>query len=711
MLLKGLNKDQEQSVLETEGYVRIIAGAGSGKTRVLSHRYAHLVSNLGISTKNILCVTFTNKAAQEMRKRIRNLIGDYDTAYIATFHGFCVTVLREDISTVNYPKQFIILDNEDKKTILRKIYDDCKITQSDITFTKAIEFIDKNKNIEFLINFNEQEVLKKYNDYKNKDNIKEKILYGYLYEQKKSFGLDFNDLISFTLHIFKNNQSILKKWQERLQYIMVDEFQDVSRYQYGLVKLLSDYHKNLFIVGDPDQTIYSWRGAKPEYIIDFDKFFPNSKTFFLNKNYRSTPEILGVANSLISKNKDRIPKDLSAIKSSSTPVVYNHLKTSLLEANWVANEIKTLLQQNISVDDIAILYRAHYVSRSLEEALLKEKIPYSIYSGISFYERKEIKDVLSYLRFSLYKDDISFSRIINTPKRNIGKKKIEFLQEYANRNNCSLFLSLKQNINEKIFTGTKAKEFLILFEEIENPIKNAHLTDILEFVLLNSGYEEFLRNDGEQERLDNLAELKQSIIDYENHCGEKVELSEYLQQLSLLTNSDKDTDKSSSVKLMTIHTAKGLEFPYVFVCALSEGIFPSHNVKTNYELEEERRLAYVAFTRAQSKLYLSDAEGFNFDDTFRYPSRFLFDIDSKLITFITKLEKSYKNDALRYIDIYNKLADVKHSQTYKIGEEINHNYFGKGKIQKYNINDDTYVVIFEKFETPRTIKLIKRINC
>ena len=312
--INNLNEKQLEAMSETEGYVRVIAGAGSGKTRVLTYRYAHLVNELGIATRNILCVTFTNKAAQEMRQRIRKLIGDKDTSYITTFHGFCVQVLREDIHVLNYPKEFVILDNEDQKSLLRKIYEDCNLSSTNLSFKKALEYINDVKShtdyVSGLVNLDESKLKDLYNEAKQSNNVNEKILQGYYYEQKKCYGLDFNDLIKFTLEIFIRDKSIREKWQQRLQYIMVDEFQDVSMKQYGLVSILSDYHKNLFIVGDPDQTIYSWRGASPNFLVNFDRNFPNVKTIILNRNYRSTPNILDVANSLIEKNKNRIPKNL-----------------------------------------------------------------------------------------------------------------------------------------------------------------------------------------------------------------------------------------------------------------------------------------------------------------------------------------------------------------------------------------------------------------
>lgn len=424
-LLCQLNQAQLEAVTSTEGFIRVIAGAGSGKTRALSHRFAFLVNEIGILPGNILCVTFTNKAANEMRHRIHNLIADNDTGYINTFHGFCVSILQEDSHAIQYPKNFLVLDNQDIDSMLKIIYEERGLTLRHKTFSKARDMIEMYKLERYpnyyldLITMSLDTLRQKYLGATDVNDI---IFYGYLYQEKKCFGLDYNDLLKFSLYIFEKNKEIRLKWQKRLEYIMIDEFQDIDKIQYQLMKVLCGYHKNLFIVGDPDQTIYSWRGADINYLLNFGKAFPDVKTIMMNENYRSTPQILSVCNSLIDKNKNRMKKDLLPMCHSKNSVLYYHGDTSEEESDWIADQIIKLHKKDISYKDITILYRAHYVTRTLEETLLKKKIPYSIYSGIQFFERMEVKDALSYLRMITYKDDLSFLRIVNVPKRNIGKK-------------------------------------------------------------------------------------------------------------------------------------------------------------------------------------------------------------------------------------------------------------------------------------------------
>lgn len=703
-LLRNLNNQQLEAVTTTEGYVRVIAGAGSGKTKALTHRYAYLVNELGVSTSNILCATFTNKAANEMKKRIREMIGDNDTGFICTFHGFCVQLLREDIHTMNYPKNFVVMDTEDTETILKTVYEVSNIQSRSYTFDMARKDINlfkvSGKAIPYFLELDSQKLKI---EYENEHDIKKKIILGYLYEERKCYGLDFDDLITFAVYILEHFPEKRKKWQERMQYVMVDEFQDVSKLNYRLADILSGYHKNLFVVGDPDQTIYSWRGAKIEYIMDFDKIHENTKTIILNKNYRSSSDILNASNSLIKKNKNRIAKDLIATKESNVPTFFYHAITTKLEAEWIAKQIKILLESGNKYSDIAILYRAHFVSRSIEEVFLKKKVPYVLYSGIEFYKRKEIKDILSYLRMVLYADDLSFQRVINEPKRNIGKKRITFLKEYAELHNTSMYNALKNNFEHKLFISTGANEFIILVEKYAQLYKEMKVSDIMTALLDESGYEAMLRQAGEQERLDNLSELKQSVFEFEKTAGEENTLEEYIQSIALFTNSDKD-EKKEAVKMMTIHTAKGLEFPYVFVCGLNEGIFPNKHVDTLEKLEEERRMAYVAYTRAENILFLSDAEGLNYDGSFRYPSRFIFNTDKEYLNYVTELEERLIDDSTKYIQV-NEEKICSPQVKFQIGDYVEHKVFGVGEIIDIKKDTSSIVVRFEKSKTERNLSL------
>lgn len=705
-ILDRLNRSQTEAVTATEGYIRVIAGAGSGKTRALSHRFAFLVNEIGILPGNILCVTFTNKSANEMRQRIHNLTGDNDTGYINTFHGFCVSVLQEESYAVQYPKSFLVLDNSDIDSMLKIIYEERGLTLRNMTFSSARDMIEIRKlykEPEYYQDMITMSIDQIYEKYMQATETSEIIFYGYLYQEKKCFGLDYNDLIKFTLYIFENNEEIKQKWQKRLEYIMIDEFQDIDDLQYRLMCVLCGYHKNLFIVGDPDQTIYTWRGANVKYLLDFHRNFPDVQTIMMMENYRSTPEILRAANSLISKNLLRMKKDLIPTLPSGGSVICCHGENQEKEALWMAEQIKILKEKGVPYKDITILYRAHYLTRSIEQVFLKEEIPYTIYSGVQFFGRMEIKDALSYLRMIAYRDDLSFLRIANVPKRNLGERRMKFIQEYAGENSCSLYEALCWNLDQDIFKGTKAGEFVQLIESFAANYQDRPVSEILSAVLDLSGYERMLRTEGNQERLDNLAELKQSVYEYETTCGEEAMLEHYLAHVALFSNSDAQPEHDK-VKLMTVHTSKGLEFSYVFLCGMNEGIFPSRKTKTREGMEEERRLAFVAMTRAKKRLYLSEAKGRNLDGSPRYPSRFILDIDQNLLEYDRKPEEGLIKEAREYIELSSRclLTDEAPSH-YPIGQKILHKIFGPGTIVDVDTEKSAYAILFDGMETPRTI--------
>lgn len=702
--LSTLNERQLDAVTTTEGYVRIIAGAGTGKTKALTHRYAYLVNELGISTSNILCVTFTNKAAREMSKRIRQMIGDSDTGYICTFHGFCVKLLREDIHAINFPQNFVVMDDEDTEEILKTVYENAHIQSRTYTFDSARDHITALKSqmlhIPYLAEIGNEKLLA---DYEKAEKVEDKVFLGYLYEQKKVYGLDYDDLITIALYILQTDETKRIKWQERMMYVMVDEFQDVSSSQYALAEILSGYHRNLFIVGDPDQTIYTWRGAQIEYILEFDETHENTRTIFLDTNYRSTPEILAVSNSLIEKNKKRLPHRLEAYKESGRRPIYIHSRTTGDEAQWMTSEIQRLVSEGASYNEMAVLYRSHFVSRNIEESFIKAKIPYTLYSGVEFYKRKEIKDVLAYLRMIVYSDDLSFRRVINEPKRNFGKKRMALVKAYAESHRCSLYNGLLDILEDKTIKSTGAAAFVDTIDAFKKTYKEKSLSDLVTEVLDQTGYEAMLRQSGEQERLDNLAEFKQSVDEYEKTSGEENTLEEYLQSIALYTNNDREKDKET-VSMMTVHTAKGLEFPYVFVCGMNEGIFPSKHVDTEERLEEERRMAYVAFTRAEKALYISDAEGLNYDESFRYPSRFIFNIDRDVIDYAQDLPKRLVDDAMSYIAA-NESRICPPDTELSVGDRVMHKVFGEGTITAMRTDIGCYVIKFDKMATERNLKI------
>lgn len=692
-ILKGLNENQLRAVKLTEGYVRVIAGAGSGKTKALTARYAYIVNKLGINSSNILCVTFTNKAAQEMKKRVKKIIApSYDVSLITTYHGFCVRMLREDINKIQYPKSFIVMDIEDQKTILREIFNELGYSSKEFTFKDVMRFIGEEKRgnyLNYVLNS------KKY----PKDNDKEEdafyvIFNKYIEKQQRNYALDFDDLIYYTLYIFNNHNDILEKWQKRLHYIQVDEMQDTSLNQLELIVLLSKYHQNLFVVGDPDQTIYEWRGAKPEFLVNFDKKFPNSKTVIMNENYRSTPNILKLGNHIIKNNKLRVDKDMITQNPEGFEVVHFHGKNEFEESLWIANEIKDLVKsKKIKYSEFAILYRANFISRSIEQAFIRENIPYTIFGGIRFFERKEVKDVIAFLRLLIFEDDFSFLRMINQPARGLGKKFIESLSALSEIQNTNLFQTLLNNINDTNLNKKGAVDFLNLISYLKEKSKEKSISDLAKEILDKSGLSKLYRTDGDEDRLQNIKELVSSMIVMETENKENINLEEYLQDISLYTDVDRKEDDYEKVKLMTIHTSKGLEFPYVFLAGFSEGIIPSAmSIKERRKkaIEEERRLTYVAITRAESMFYMTESEGYNFSTGLnKYPSRFLFEINEafyvrkgELNPEIIKEAKEQLKNSIENIEIYN------------VGDVVVHGVFQKGIIKELNHDKNEYTIDF-----------------
>lgn len=702
--LSQLNPAQREAATTTEGYIRVVAGAGSGKTKTLTARYMYLVDMLGISTANILCVTFTNKAAAEMKKRIRRQLPDQDLARITTFHGFCVSLLKEDCHVVGYPKTFLIMDEEDKKAMLSTVFEDLGITGRDITIQEAIDHIGWRKGgrgyVKTLIDSNMNHLLELT---QSASTLKDKILYRYFYEQRKCFALDFDDLIYFALYILNHSQEVREKWQQRLEYVMVDEFQDIDKDQYSLADILSGYHKNLFVVGDPDQTIYTWRGADVKFILEFPSRHPGAKTIYLNENYRSAPQILAASNALIEKNRERLEKRLTAVRDDNRKPLYFHAKTSALEADWITANMRALheAEEGLAYSDMGVLYRAHYVSRALEESLIKNKIPYILYSGVEFYKRKEIKDVLSYLRMVYHPDDISFLRTVNEPKRGVGRTRIAALKAYAAAKGCTLYDALLANLETESFRRSHAKDYARLIEKYRAIYDNMDLTDLLAGILHDSGYETMLRSAGEEERLDNLAELKQAIFDFTRKAGETVTLGNYLDHAALFTNMDTG-EKAQAVKLMTIHSAKGLEFPVVFLCGLSEGIFPGKRANTREKLEEERRLCYVAFTRARDRLFLSDAAGTSYDGSFRYPSRFLFNAEKENVDYAVPLEPGLEEKTQSIVRETEDLGEQRCVPSDVTGKRVRHPVFGAGTVIGVPRDGQGLIIQFDGIVTPRT---------
>ena len=703
-LLDGLNEAQREAVQSTEGYIRVIAGAGSGKTRALTRRFAYLVEGLGISPSNILCVTFTNKAANEMKARVTKLIGNEEpVSLVCTYHGFCVKVLREDINKLYYPKGFTIIDEQDQRTLLREIYDDLGITSKVVTFSDCLDYIatrkDKPAYIDNMLSFEAlDEKISKCRD------MMEKIFYSYLRKQKKNYAVDFDDLINFALYIFLNHRDILAKWQDKLHYIQVDEFQDSDTKQYTLMKLISNGHGNLFVVGDPDQTIYEWRGAKPEFIVDFHKNFPDVRTIIMDQNYRSTPQILDVGNSIIRHNKLRVDKDMKTKNSGGPVVIHFHGKNEEEETGYIVQSIKKLVEKGAKLHEIGILYRANFLSRAIEQSFIKVNLDYVVYSGVKFFEREEIKNIIAYLKMLVGGDDISFVRTVNFPRRGIGRKKIDFLRMRAEEEECSMYDALKNNFKDPALSGGACYEYIRLIESTRNNIGKKDISELTRDLLNESGFMEFYRRDGDNNRLDNIAEFMTALIDYEQTAGETVELSQYLQELSLYTDADIGDD-SDRVRLMTIHVAKGLEFPYVFIYGMSEDILP--NARSLQErrmkaLEEERRLAYVAVTRAMKELHLTESEGALHGGAFKYPSRFLLEIEENMVVREGKLDPDLLEVTRRRMSGGPSSDD---DDTFAAGDRVIHPVWNEGVVLDVNREKGEYAVEFKDSGIVRHIRM------
>lgn len=684
-LFEHLNQNQIEAVKATEGRIRVTAGAGSGKTRVLAHRYAYLVNVLGISPANILCVTFTNKAANEMKKRIGGMVAAGNiNDFICTLHGFCVKFLRKEIHRLGYPRNFMVLDEEDSKDLAKLAMKEFNLEANQITVNQFLASIAKFKSTSpYIYGF----MLPN----SSFNTINETARYFQL--QLKSFSLDFDDLIYFTIYILKNFPDAKAYWQDKLNYIMVDEAQDFSGRNWNLIEILSEQHNNLFIVGDPDQSIYEWRGASPELFLNFEP----DQDFILEENYRSTPNILDVANSVIKNNKKRIEKRLITNISKGKNVVHYHGKDDADESDWIANRIAEFKKSGFAYSDCAILYRASYLSRSIEQALLRKKISYTVWGGIRFFERKEIKDALAYLRLIAYFDDMAFRRIINVPSRKFGNASMEKVQRIADTQRITLYEALK--IFNKQASNEQLKAFTNLIDEMVARKNKVSVSDLLNYVLNASGYMKMIRTDSDEERLENLEELLSSVKNYEQiNKDDEFSIDTYLQDIALYTNADYKNDEAT-VKLMTIHQAKGLEFPIVFICGLTEGIFPSHRSireRKGDALEEERRLFYVASTRAEKYLFLTESEGYNASSgTEKYPSRFITEIADNLVEVEGNLRPELLERSKYLINTIDYEIDPASTSPFKEGARVSHIVFGEGTVISYNPEEDTCKVQFQ----------------
>lgn len=695
MDINKLNKMQRLAVTTTEGAILILAGAGSGKTRVITNKIAYLIEEKNVNPYNILAITFTNKAAKEMLLRVEEMIGeDSKRVWISTFHAFCTKVLRMEAHHLNYDNNFTIYDTSDKQTLIKNCMDALDYNKQSISSSLIAAEISRAKDS--MIDVREYE-----NTYES-DYIGSKVSKVYaLYQEelKKNNAMDFDDLIYNCIRLFKEHKDVLEKYQFKFKYIMVDEYQDTNFSQYMLIKMLSDIHKNICVVGDDDQSIYTWRGADIRNILEFEKDFDNVLQIKLEQNYRSTSNIINAAHSVIKKNNERKEKKIWTDANEGEKIKLYSATSERDESNYVAINIRKMVEnQCYDYKDFAVLYRANSLSRNYEEVFMKYGIPYKIFGGLKFYDRMEIKDILAYLRIIDNKyDDISLKRIINVPKRSIGAKTIEKLESYARQNNMSILDAMDEidNIVSTTKTRESVKKFKVLISSLKSLSKVISVSELLEKVLENTNYKKIYLEENSiesQSRLENIDELKSVVKEFELNSQDKT-LSGFLQNATLSTDMDENIKNDNFVSLMTIHSSKGLEFRVVFLVALEEDIFPSsRSILEESKLEEERRLCYVAITRAKEKLFMTRTTmRMLYGKTNCNPvSRFVGEIDTDFIESDNKdivQKKSNKEDESyslynKYVEKYKLINKNKKNdpQELSVGTKVKHKTFGMGTV-------------------------------
>lgn len=655
---KNMNPPQKEAIMTLEGPVLILAGAGSGKTRVLTHRMAHIIGQGVAAPDEILCVTFTNKAAKEMEHRIYKILSDMGAAihsqlWINTFHSFCVRVLRNHITLLDYKPFFGIYDSSDQLSQIKKVMNALNINdkmypaknfQSRISQAKMLGLTPDGleKNSRRLMDSKTVEVYKAYEN-----------------EMKKANSLDFDDLLMKTYELFRMYPDVLKMYQDKFRYIMVDEYQDTNHIQYLLVQMLAKAHRNLCVVGDEDQSIYSWRGADIKNILDFEKDFPEAKVVKLEENYRSTSNIVNAATAVIKNNSERKDKTLFTSNDAGDLIQVREEKNEYDEARFVAKTIQTMINAGEGTfNDYAIFYRTNAQSRVLEEQLRTLAIPYRLVGGVRFYERMEIKDILSYMKLAINPaDDIALKRIINVPVRGIGKTTVEKIEEYAAEKNINMYEAIQKTCDERLFnagTTGKLRRFIEIMDDLQTSAKTFKLVDFYHIVLDRTEYLASLKKDESPEaqaRIENLEELDNAIAQFVEERGEESTLNTFLEEMALVSDVDSLNQEQNSVTMMTLHISKGLEYPYVFIVGVEENLFPSARSAGEDgedDIQEERRLAYVGMTRARQKLWLTYAKMRRVwgQEQFNPPSRFIKEIPNKLIEFKSSAE------GLRFVSQY-----------------------------------------------------------
>lgn len=713
---------QKKAVLHDKGPLLVLAGAGSGKTRVLTTSIAYLIEEKNIDPRNIIAITFTNKAANEMKERISNLLNmDVSHLWIGTFHSICARILRMNIDKIGYDKNFTIYDSSDQKTLVKEIINELGLKE-DITPREALSVISQAKNK----SMTPDEFLQLNTYYTKGDSYYE--IYK-KYEEKKFYynALDFDDLIDKVLYLFSKDIETLKFYQEKFEYVFVDEYQDTNNSQYELIKYFSGFHNNITVVGDADQSIYSFRGADISNILNFEKDFKDADVIKLEQNYRSTDKILDTANVLIENNSERKDKNLWTDNKNGSKPIYRSTNVESEEAKFVLDNIKELTYKGYDAKDFAILYRTNAQSRSFEEILMKNLINYKVIGGLKFYDRKEIKDLVSYLKIIVNpKDDLALKRIINEPKRGIGNKSIAEIESIASLHEISMLDLIRLDEFRPLLTDRLKKladKFYMPLKDIFDNIEKYKIVDLINEVLDKSGYLKMLETSysvEDRSRIDNINEFISSAAEYEEENPDDT-IFDYLENLSLLSDLDKTEDKDNSVSLMTMHAAKGLEFPIVFVVGLDEGLFPGKRSIDEGNVEEERRLFYVGITRAREKLFLTSSKSRrNYGKPIFYkPSRFVDEVIDKVIVeedsssygytsreYEKAMAEDYMREKTRQSVLNKKLVKTDASDSdFQVGDKIRHSKWGMGTIVQIKKQDkgNELVVAFDK-------KGLKKLN-
>lgn len=732
-LLEGLNPEQKNAVLHTEGPLLVLAGAGSGKTRVLTHRIAYLVEEIGIRPWNILAITFTNKAAREMKDRMENLIGPAaNDIWVGTFHSCCVRILRREIDKLGYDRNFVIYDTDDQVSLIKTCLEQLKI--NDKTFPPRSVLYEIGRAKDELIN------PEQYKKLYNSDYRLNKIASIYELYQKKlksNNALDFDDIILLTIRVLSEFPDVLDYYCEKFRYILVDEYQDTNTAQYMLVSMLASKYGNICVVGDDDQMIYGWRGANLRNILDFEKDFKNCRVIKLEQNYRSTKTILAAANQVIKNNTGRKGKELWTQNAQGTPIRRYEAGDERDEAYYVAGIMKSLKNSGRKYSDMAVLYRVNAQSRVLEDVLMKQGIPYKIYGGLKFYARKEIKDVIAWLRvIQNSNDDISLTRIINVPKRGIGKTTLGRIENYAAYENVSMYkiISRSSDYPDLSRQSRALSEFFNFTESMKELAVKTELVDFIELLVEKSGLIKELQmemTDESRTRIENIKEFISVAREFSDTSEEKPTLEDFLAHISLVADIDDNEELGDRVVLMTLHSAKGLEFPVVFMVGLEEGVFPSYrSIAEESELEEERRLCYVGMTRAREELYISNAKSrMLFGSTsYNRESRFITEIPEQFLenTINEKLQRTFSGSIKgsgfapggKIVDLSDLKARIKEfnrteaGDSVKVGDRVVHKKFGEGTIKsRVKENSDYRLdILFDDYGLKRLMESFAKLK-